>query len=79
MKTLLSLKTEYKELVGTEWSPNTLNAVTNTKINVNENVLINKIAEQGDKVNINNALLSIYPHNFNRRLEILKILRQTKQ
>ena len=79
MKILLSLKVEYKEMVGTEWSPNTSNAVTNTKTNVNENVLINKIAEQGDKVNIIKLLLSNYRHNFHHRLEILKILKQTKQ
>lgn len=56
MKNLLSLKSDYKNLTGKDWTP-TANASSSTEspkvsniTNVSENTLLKQIAEQGNKV-----------------------------
>ncbi|GLV40122.1 Glutamyl-prolyl-tRNA synthetase [Carabus blaptoides fortunei] len=51
VKTLLSLKVDYKEATGTDWTPNVAPAVVNNASPaLDETAVLEKIAAQGDKV-----------------------------
>lgn len=54
VKALLSLKAEYKQATGKDWTPGAVAApvspVKQENISLNENTILQRIASQGDKV-----------------------------